>query len=125
MSTKEDLINLVQSWLTGDKAIREMQKQLRKQRAEQKNISAALMKVMETHEIECLDMKEGRIVHTQSKVRSSVSKKHLMESLSAFFSGTDNAGLPAELTRHILETRSVNVKSKIQMKQPHGNKKKA
>ena len=65
MSTKEDLINLVQSWLTGDKAIKAMQRQLRHQRAEQKNISAALMKVMETHEIECLDMKEGRIVHTQ------------------------------------------------------------
>ena len=125
MSTKEDLIKLVQSWMAGEKAIKEMQKKLREQRATQKGTTALLVEVMETHEIECLDMKEGRIVHTRSKVRSSVSKKHLMAAISTYFTGTDNAALPEDLTKHILESRTTNVKNKIQMKQPYRNKKKA
>ena len=124
MSTKEELVQLVQSWMSGEKAIKETQKKLREQRLKQKNITSTLVDVMETHEIECLDMKEGRIVHTRNKVRGSVSKKHLLSAISEYFSNTQDAELSADLTKHILESRTTNIKNKIQMRQPYANKKK-
>ena len=125
MSTKEDLVKLVQSWMAGEKSIKATQRALREQRQHQKNTTAALLAVMEAHEIDCLDMKEGRIVHTRNKTRSSVSKKHLLSTISSYFSKSGDTTLPANLTQYILESRTTNIKNNIQMRQPRRIKKKA
>ena len=33
---------------------------------------------MKKHEIDCFDMKEGKILYTQNKIKAPLSKKHLM-----------------------------------------------
>ena len=56
MQTKEDLINSVKEWLTIDKEIADLQKEIREKRNLKKELSNGLINVMKQHNIDCLDI---------------------------------------------------------------------
>ena len=62
MQTKEELIQSVKHWLAIDNEIAELQKQMREKRKLKKELSTNLITVMKTHNIDCLDIKNAKLV---------------------------------------------------------------
>tara|TARA_Y100000816_G_C26021416_1_gene534365 strand:+ start:627 stop:986 length:360 start_codon:yes stop_codon:yes gene_type:complete len=116
MSTEGELVSMVQDWMGLEKEIKNMQGTLRELRLKQKAATARLVLVMKEHEIDCLDVKDGRLSHRTMKSRGTVSKKHLLSSIASFFENADDPELSAKLTGHILETRGVKLQDKISLR---------
>ena len=116
MSTGGDLVSLVQQWLVGEKEIKLLQSQIRDLRKKQKNATNNLVSVMKEHDIDCLDVKDGRLSHKAQITRGAVSKKHLLESISVFFQDAEDPDLSSKLTGHIMNSRKATVQDKLNLR---------
>ena len=113
MQTKEDLINSVKEWLTIDKEISDLKKKIREKRNFKKQISAGLINVMKQHNIDCLDIKNAKIVHTKRKQKQSISKKFLLETLEKYYKDNEDA---KTITDYILNSRQEKEIDNIKIK---------
>ena len=113
MQTKEDLINSVKEWLTIDKEIANLQKEIREKRNLKKELSNGLINVMKQHNIDCLDIKNAKIVHTKRKQKQSISKKFLLETLERYYKDNDDA---KTITDYILNSRQEKEIDNIKIK---------
>lgn len=113
MQTKEDLINSVKEWLTIDKDIADLQKEIREKRNLKKELSNGLINVMKQHNIDCLDIKNAKIVHTKRKQKQSISKKFLLETLEKYYKDNEDA---KTITDYILNSRQEKEIDNIKIK---------
>ena len=44
---------------------------------------------MKSNEIDCFDINDGKLVYTQNKVKTPLSKKHLMSALMNYYLSID------------------------------------
>lgn len=70
---------------------------------------------MKSNDIQCFDISDGKLMYTQNKVKSALSKKHLIKSLTEWFK--DDPSKIGELTKHILESREEKIRENIKRKQ--------
>jgi hypothetical protein len=116
MATKDDVVNCIKQWMTVDRELKVLQKEVKARREQKKAAAEALVTIMKDNDIDCFDISEGKIIHTQSKSRAPLSKQHLMSSLSEYFSetevDTDAVG------KFILESRAIKTKDDIRHKPP-------
>ena len=111
----EKLVNTVKDWMEIDNQIKEYQKQTKLLREAKKELTKTLVDEMKNRELDCVDLKEkGKLLYTRNKVKSSLSKKHLLSSLATYFK--DNDKIVKEITQHILDTREIKVKENIRRK---------
>ena len=110
----EVLIKNVKEWMTVDNRIKELQKQTKELRALKKELTGSLVNIMKTNEIDCFDVQNGKLLYTRNKVKSSLSKKHLLSSLSTYFKGNDK--MVQEIAQHVLDSREVKIKENIKRK---------
>jgi hypothetical protein len=115
MTTKEDLIGYIREWITLDNEIKECQKIAKDRRSKKKVITDRLIDIMKTNEIDCFDIKNGKLMYSQNKVKTSLNKKHLLASLQTYFADHPTIQGP-EIVEHILESREVKVKDNIRRK---------
>jgi hypothetical protein len=118
MPTGGELVSLVQEWLSGEKALKKAQANIRLLRKNQKEASDNLLSFMKSNEIDCLDVNDGRLSHVTSKSRSGVSKAHLLASIGSFFEDDDAREMSERLTGHILASRKTTVKDKLTLRKP-------
>lgn len=116
-STKEELVQTIKEWISVEQEIQTLQQKLKKCKATKKELSDTLVNTMKSNEIDCFDINNGKIIYTCNKVRSSVSKKHIMESLSQYFNDSD-VTTAQDITKFILDARSVVLKDNIKFKEP-------
>jgi hypothetical protein len=115
MASKEKLTQNVKNWLQMDKEIKVLQKELKERKKKKNDYTAALLTIMKTNEIDCLDINEGKIIYTQSNVKKPINKQHLEECLIKYFE--KNPNIPTdEVVQFILENRATNVKESIRHK---------
>ena len=93
--------------------------ELRQRRARKRELSDQLVQVMKENEIDCFDIKNGKILYTQNRVRTALSKRHLMGCLNAYFEAHPNID-GTEIAQYVLEKREVKVKESIRHKLPKG-----
>ena len=103
METKEQLVELIKDWMECDKSINAIQKKLKEERERKKHVTASLLEIMKTHEIDCFDVKNGKISYCKTKTKQSVSKKMLLDCLSNYFSNDPDKVL--DVTNHIMNSR--------------------
>jgi hypothetical protein len=115
MSTKEELVATIKEWVCIDQEIRQLQNEVKLRRVKKVELTNILIDTMKGHDIGSFDINKGKIVHIQNKVRAPVSKKHLVECLSNYFNDS-NPELAQEVTKHILDSRQVNIKDNIKFK---------
>ncbi len=116
-SNKEKLGQNIKGWLQADKEIKLLQKELNERKKRKNNYTTALVDIMKTNEIDCVDINEGKILFTQSNVKKAINKQHLVECLSTYFE--KNPNIPTEeIVKYILENRPINVKEGIRHKLP-------
>ena len=114
-TTKEELVSLIKEWVTLDNDIKTLQKEVKERKEKKKQLSDMLVEVMKDNEIDCFEMSEGKLIYSQNKVKSALSKKHIMNALSTFF---DNDKQTAqEVSQYIMDSREVKIKETIRRKQ--------
>lgn len=111
---KEKLIENVREWIGIDNEIKQLQKIIKEKRKEKKGLTENLVNVMKTNDIQCFDISDGKLMYTQNKVKSALSKKHLIKSLTEWFK--DDPSQIGDLTKHILNSREEKIRENIKRK---------
>ena len=115
MANKEQLSLNIKKWLLLDKEMKLLQKELKERKKKKIDLTDALVEIMKKSEIDCVDISDGKIMYTQSNIKSPINKKHLLDSLDKYFA--DNDSVPTdEIVNFILENRTVNLKESIRLK---------
>lgn len=119
MTTKEELVEHIKEWIQIDNEIKMLQKEIKERRNRKKELSESLLDIMKDNEIECFDINDGKLLYSQTKVRSSLSKKHLVSCLLQYFDNDKEQALG--LSQHILNSREVKIKETIKRKVDKSN----
>jgi len=115
MSSKEHLSANIKNWLQLEKEMKVLQKELKDRRKKKNDLTNSLVDIMKKNEIDCVDINDGKIIYTQSNIKSPINRKHLTECLEKYFE--NNSSIPAdEIVNFILENRSINLKETIRLK---------
>jgi len=123
MTTKEILVANIKEWIQNDNDIKELQREIKMKKNKKKLISDKLVDIMKTNEIDCFDVNDGKLIYTQNKVKTSLSKKHITACLEKYFNNTENKELVEDLSNFILDNREVKVTETIRRKQHKNNDK--
>lgn len=115
MNVKDKLKTTIQSYITVEEEIKTLQKELKNRRALRKEYTEILINIMKTNEIDCFDISEGKILYTQNKTRTPLSKKYLIECLDKYFEKYPNIQ-SEDVTNFVLDNRKEQVKENIRHK---------
>ena len=113
MQTKEQLVNHIRTWIQVENQIKDLRKQMREKRERKKQLSNELLEVMKENDIDCFDIKNGKLMSSKVKVKETVSKKMLLRVLADYLDEPEEV---AKLTDYILESRQVKEKEYIRQK---------
>jgi hypothetical protein len=114
MNDKRELIENVKGWIDIDNDIKTLQKELKEKRKEKKLFTQNLVEIMKTNNVDCFDIKNGKLLYTKKKVKAPLSKKHLFNSLGEYFK--NNKDIIEELGNYILNSREEKIKENIKRK---------
>jgi hypothetical protein len=114
MSSQEDLLNNVKTWLDIDNQIRTLQKEIRDRRKLKKDLTNNLVGIMKTQDIDALNVPDGQLIYNKTKTKAPLSKKHLLLSLSTYFKNDQR--MVDELSKYIMESRQEKEKENIKRK---------
>jgi len=111
METKEQLINSIKQWVKIDNEIRALQKEQTVRKKMREEITKNLMQTMQNNNIDCFDIKDGKIMYCKKNVKKAINNKMLIELLSKYYEGDE---LKAhEVHNFINENREVAVRESI------------
>lgn len=114
METKNELVNSIKEWMKIDSEISALQSEIKERRNKKKMLSINLLDVMKTNDIDCFDIKGGALMYRRNNVKKPISGKSLMDCLNNYYGETPEKA--AELTKYILDNRTVQVKESIRWK---------
>lgn len=112
---KDLLVNNVKEWIEIDNELKELQKAAKERRQRKKELTEQLVNIMKSNEIDCFDVNGGKLIYSKNKVKSALSKKHLLKALSMFYK--DDPTQVTEVTNFILNSRDEKIKETIRRKQ--------
>lgn len=111
---REELIENVKRWINLDEEIKTMQRQIKEKRNLKKELTSSLVKTMKSHDVDCFDINEGKLIYAKKKIRTPLSKKHLLKSLATFFE--QDHQMVNKLGMYIMESRETKIKEEIRRK---------
>ncbi len=114
MASKQELVSLIKEWIGCDNKLKQLQKTAKEIRQEKKALTESLVNVMKNNEIDCFDINDGKLVYKQNKVKTPLSKKHLLSALMNYYK--DDPKAAEEVSNFIMESREEKVKESIQRK---------
>jgi len=115
---KQQIISLVKEWMTMDERIKALQKEIRQCRQVSKDLTSQLVDVMKSHDIDCFDTTNGKILYSVQRSKQAISKKFLLEALASYFK--DSPEQVENIGNHILDQRQEKEKEVIRRKVPKG-----
>ena len=114
MEDNDQLIENVKQWLSIDNEIKTLQKEIKERRKIKKTITTSLVDLMKHRDIEIMSTSDGELIRTSRKVKSALSKKHLLQSLTVFFK--NDSEIIEKLSNYILESRPEKTLENIRRK---------
>ena len=114
MADREQLIKNITRWVQIDEDMKEYRKELKNLRVEKKDITSKLVEVMKSNDIDCFDIKNGQLIYTKNKSKKPLSKKHLLASLSKYF--TNDPNMAKDISTFIMNSREEKINESIKMK---------
>jgi len=121
MASKEVLVSAIKEWIQNDNEIKSLQREIKLRKDKKKGISDKLVNIMKTNDIDCFDINDGKLIYTQNKVKTSLSKKHITACLEKYFKNSENKDIVDDLSNFILDNREVKVTETIRRKQHKNN----
>jgi hypothetical protein len=100
---KEQLVQIIKSWVKIDNEIRELQKQQNLRKTEKKKTTTKIMEIMKQNNIDCFDIKDGQIMYKKKSSKQAITKKVLLSLLGTFFEG--DVSKAEEVNTFIMENR--------------------
>ena len=111
----QELINNIKIWINNDNQIKELQKKIKLLREDKKKCTIKLVNMMKENDIDAFDINDGKLLYTKTEIKTPISKKHLLTSVSEYFKGDKQT--IENLCNFILDTRKTktteNIKRKI------------
>ena len=77
--TKQVLIHSIKEWIAINSNMSLLQKQLKELKDKKKNISSILIKIMESNEIDRVDINNGKLLYKKTKVKAPINKDYLLK----------------------------------------------
>ena len=114
MNNSVDIKTIITNWVKINSQIKDKHKELLLLKRDIKTVNEQLVNFMKTNDIDEFDLSKGKIVYTKSKVKSALSKKHLIDCLGKFYKN-DNE-MVDELTKYIMDSRQEKIKEDIKHK---------
>ena len=114
MSTQQELLQNVKTWLDIDNQIRTLQKEIRDRRKLKKELTESLVGIMKNQDIDALNVPDGQLIYNKTKTKAPLSKKHLLVSLAQYFKNDQR--MVDELSKFIMESRQEKEKENIKRK---------
>ena len=114
MDSKQELVGIIKEWISCDNKIKQLQKAAKDYRSEKKILTEILVSVMKNNEIDCFDINDGKLVYSKNKVKTPLSKKHLMTALMSYYK--DEPTMAEEISNFIMDSREEKVKESIKRK---------
>lgn len=111
---KDQLVESIKEWITIDNELKELAKAAKERRERKKELTNSLVDVMRDHEIDCFDVNDGKLIYTKNKVKETMSKKYLLNTLQNFFK--DDPLKASQLSEYILNNRQEKLKESIRRK---------
>tara|TARA_A100001035_G_scaffold280096_1_gene283984 strand:+ start:953 stop:1321 length:369 start_codon:yes stop_codon:yes gene_type:complete len=118
--TKQELVDSINEIKKLDNEIDLLNKELRERKNKKKQISDILVNVMKSNEIDRFDTKDGNIVYTENKIKQSISKKYLLETVENYFKENTEINY-IDLVNYIFNKRQITVKETIKHKKINYN----
>ena len=114
MNEQEELIQHIKKWVSLEKSMSDLRKQMKKIRLEKKETSNKLIEIMRDNVIDCFNINDGKLLYSRRKVKKPLSKKHLITSLVSYFGGNNDSA--NTLSEFILNSRGEKVVENIRIK---------
>lgn len=114
MSDRTEIIENIKTWVGLNNKIKALQKELTVYRKDKKVITDRLVSVMKNNDIDEFDLNGGKLIYSKSRVKTPLSKKHLMDSLGKFYK--NDTEMVEELAKFIMESRNEVIKESIKHK---------
>ena len=114
MSSKQELINTIKTWVKLDNEIRSLKKEQTARNNEKKKLTQSLIEIMKTNEIDCVDIKDGQLCYLQQNVKKPITKKNLLSILSKYYKGDIEKA--TNITEYISTNREEVVRDTISRK---------
>ena len=110
---KETLVDSIREWIEIDERIKKIQSETRTLRQKKNDLTASLIANMKDKNIDIFETNNGNLIHTAKKVKSSISKKHLMACFEKLFKGEEER---EKVLNYIMESRETRVVENIKRK---------
>ena len=114
MEQRSLLINNVKEWIHLDNKLIELRREMKDSRNRKKNITADLVTIMKTNDIDCFDIKDGQLIYSKKNIKKPLTKKHLLTSLNTFFE--NDSKIVKNLGTFIMNSRKETIKEDIRRK---------
>tara|TARA_Y100000389_G_scaffold164856_1_gene168773 strand:- start:346 stop:681 length:336 start_codon:yes stop_codon:yes gene_type:complete len=108
---KQTLVRNIREWVKMDNEINTLSAEIKKRKETKKELTNGLMEFMKTKEIDCFDIKDGKIIYTSTKSKKPFTKKYLLETLTTLY-GEQGIKIGTDL----LKNQDVVVKNNIKQK---------
>ena len=115
MSKDDDLVDNIRTWLEYERKIKSLQAEVRQLRKSKKELTEQLTLFMRDNEVDCFDVKDGKIIYSKRTVRGPLNKKTLHVALQQFFSNRSE-DLSAETLEFLMASRPETVHEQIRLK---------
>tara|TARA_B110001469_G_C9452568_1_gene228516 strand:+ start:357 stop:695 length:339 start_codon:yes stop_codon:yes gene_type:complete len=110
---KNTLSISVKEWFDIDEEIKILQTKIKELKQSKKNISIDVINNMKTNNIDILETQNGKLIHSEKKVRESITKKYLEICLKKFITNTD---LVFNIIEYIYNSREIKFVDNIKRK---------
>jgi hypothetical protein len=114
METKEQLVNNIKEWIKIDTEIAELKAKIKERTNKKKTLTANLVTVMKTNQIDCFDINGGALVYKTNKTKKPINAKSLLAALQNYYKS--DLKVAEDITKHVMDSREEQVKETIKRK---------
>jgi hypothetical protein len=108
---KQVLMSIIREWVKNDNDIRELKREENIRKNNNKHLTAKLMTIMRTHNLECFDINDGHILYKKTNVKKPFTKKVLFQLLNEYYK--NDVEKANEVNDFLLDNREEVVRERI------------
>jgi len=97
------IASTIKSWIAMDTEITDLRRQIKERNVQKKMLADELVRLMKEHQLDEIDMSDGKIVRQTRRTKAPINKKLLLSSLGAYCKSDKTA---KEMADFILAART-------------------
>lgn len=115
-NNREELKEHIRSWIRLENEISQLNAEIRRRKEAKTKLTESLVNVMKDNEIQCIDVTNGKLLYSKTKVKNPLNNAQMLSALIKYFH--DDVETAKGLSQFLLSERTEKVKESIRMKIP-------